>query len=79
MHTNNNKKYIFCGYQNILVAIISKETICEYKNIYFLFFITCFLPSIKNTNLDKIPPKNGTQNFSYKKFIIYQAAIESIL
>ena len=67
MHTNNYKECIFCGYQNKLIAII-------YKNLLdsvFSFFLICFLPSIKNTNLDKILPKKGTQNFSYKKFIVY--------
>ena len=67
MHTNNYKECIFCGYQNKLIAII-------YKNLLesvFSFFLFCFLPSIKNTNLDKILPKKGTQNFSYKKFIVY--------
>jgi len=31
---------------------------------FFLFLDSCFLPSIKKTNLDKIKPKTGTQNFS---------------
>ena len=30
----------------------------------FLFLDSCFLPSIKKTNFDKIYPKTGTQNFS---------------
>ena len=67
MHTNNYKECIFCGYHNKLIAII-------YKNLLdsvFSFFLFCFLPSIKNTNLDKILPKKGTQNFSYKKFTLY--------
>ena len=65
MHTNNYKKYIFCGYQNKFIPII-------YKNLLESGFILfCFLPSIKNTNLDKMLPKKGTQNFSYKNFIVY--------
>ena len=63
MRTNNYKEYIFCGYQNKLIAII-------YKNLLesSFFFL---LPSIKNTNFDNMLPKKGTQNFSYKKFIVY--------
>ena len=67
MLTKNYEEYIFCGYQNKLIASI-------YKNLLesvFSFFLFCFLPSIKNTNLDKMLPKKGTQNFSYKKFIVY--------
>ena len=65
MDTNNYKEYIFCGYQNKFIPII-------YKNLLESgFFLFCFLPSIKNTNLDKMLPKKGTQNFSYKKFIFY--------
>ena len=31
---------------------------------FFLFLDSCFLPSIKKTNFDKIYPKTGTQNLS---------------
>ncbi len=31
---------------------------------FFLFLESCFSPSIKKTNFDKIKPKTGTQNFS---------------
>ena len=34
------------------------------ESIFFLFLESYFLPSIKKTNLDKIKPKTGTQNFS---------------
>ena len=34
------------------------------QSIFFLFLESCFLPSIKKTNLDKMKPKTGTQNFS---------------
>jgi len=33
-------------------------------NLIFIILESCFLPSIKKTNFDKIYPKTGTQNFS---------------
>ncbi len=42
MQTNNNKKYIFCGYQNILVAIMSKKNMRKLKSLFSFFYNLLF-------------------------------------
>ena len=72
MHIFINNKNIFCCYQNILTIIMYLKALNEdeKKLIYFFFFLESrFSPSIKETNLDNIYPKIGTQIFSYKYFM----------
>ena len=46
----------------------------------FTSFLTfCGLPSINKTNFDKIPPKKGTQKFSYRYFINFSKKRNKIL
>ena len=52
---------MFCCFQNIKDQILLKS-IQSLRLWFFLLFI--FLPSIKKTNFDNIPPKKGTHNFS---------------
>ena len=67
MHLFVNLKHNFCCYQNIFTYIMYLKILNEEikKLIYFFLFLgSCFLPSIKKTNFDKIKPTTGTQNFS---------------
>ena len=47
--------------------------------IFTSFLTFCGLPSINKTNFDKIPPKKGTQNFSYRYFMNFSKKREKSL
>ena len=64
---NGAGKTTFCniitGYLKADSGVILYEG-KKYLIYFFLFLVTCFLPSIRKTNFDKIYPKTGTQNLT---------------